>query len=188
MNQSVCVAANLNPHIWESSQDHTLPVWRRDHSWYEHQQQWFDAVIKRDIPSESMWLNMEKGTLDVLGPWHAKVIKPPNSKVSSSLYNYAGPKEIKKKKKIWNMGRGVWCHMAEQTKLPKHFKNKQGALLPLFSNHMLAQHARSSLQVDANRLFVFWPPVCFLKTKTRGPWRDVTVRSLLGLNPRWQSL
>ena len=103
---------------------------------------------------------MEKGAVDVLGPWHVKVIKPLDSNSSSPLYNHAWPKEKKKKRfEIWAEGCGaIW---QPETKLPKHFKNKQGAFLPLFSHHMWAQHVRSSLQVDSNRLFVFWPPSVF---------------------------
>lgn len=47
---------------------------------------------------------MEKGALDVLGPWHVKVIKPPISNASSSLYNYAGPKEKEKDLKYGQRG------------------------------------------------------------------------------------
>lgn len=50
--------------------------------------------------------------MDVLGPQHVKVIKPPHLNVSSSLYNYASPKEKEKKKKrfeIWAEGCGaIW--------------------------------------------------------------------------------
>lgn len=115
--------------------------------------------------------NIEDGCL---WPQHMKIIKLPNSNFSPAFYNYAWPKE-KKKKKIWNTGRGVWYHMAAQTQLPKHFKNKQGTFLFPLSNHMWAQHVRSSLQVGSDRLFVFWLLVVF-------SWKGVTVRSLQGKN------
>lgn len=41
-------------------------------------------------------INMGKSGMDVLGPQHMKIIKPPNSNFSSSFYNYAWPKEKKK--------------------------------------------------------------------------------------------
>lgn len=94
-------------------------------------------------------INTGKLGMHVLGPQHTKIIKPPKSNFSSSFYNYAWPKE---KEKIWNIGWGVWCHMAAQTKLPKYFKNKQGTFLFPFSNHMWAQHVRSSHQVDSQTL------------------------------------
>lgn len=103
---------------------------------------------------------------------HMKIIKLPNSNFSSAFYNYAWPKE---KKKIWNTGRGVWCHMAAQTQLPKHFKNKQGTFLFPLSNHMWAQHVRSSLQVDSDRLFVFWLLVCFLGDDLQ--WGPCSIRT-----------
>ena len=68
-----------------------------------------------------------KAGTGVLGPQHMMIIKSTNSNFSSSFYNYAYPKGNEKKN--WNMGRGVRCHMAAQTKLPKHFRNKQGAFL-----------------------------------------------------------
>ena len=148
MNHSVCSAASLNPHIWESSQDYTLPVWMRSYSWSEPHQHRFDATIKRGIPSESVVsLDHGKGGMDVLGPQHMMIIKPTNSNFSSSFYNYAPQGNKRERFKIWAEGCGaIWQHKQNYLNTSEtssmHFlvSRKQAAcvswFLPAFSNHM----------------------------------------------------
>ena len=130
-----------------------------------------------------------KAGTDVLGPQNMMIIKSTNSNFSSSFYNYAYPKGNEKKNN-WNMGRGVRCHMAAQTKLPKHFRNKQGAFLgfSLISVTICELNMWEAPFEMIQTGSFFWSPVCFLETKTWGPWRGITVRSLQGLNPILQRL
>lgn len=105
-----------------------------------------------------------KGGMDVLGPQHMMIIKPTNSNFSSSFYNYAYPQGNKRERfKIWAEGCGaIWQHKQNYLNTSEtssmHFlvSQKQAAcvswFLPAFSNHMWAQHVRSSLRVDSDRL------------------------------------
>lgn len=69
-----------------------------------------------------------------LWPQHMKIIKLLNSNFSFAFYNYAWPKE-KKKKDLKYGQRGVVPY-GSKTQLPKHFKTKQGTFLLPLSNHM----------------------------------------------------
>lgn len=76
-----------------------------------------------------MWLNMEKGAMDVLGPQHVKVIKSPNLNVSSSLSNYACPKEKEKKKDLKYGQRGVVPY-GRTNKITQTLQKQAGCVSP----------------------------------------------------------